>query len=78
MKRGEKSFYFDYAGVPYPQGLTGNELAYFNHDAIRALLFIGCNDSDNQAIVEALNAYLDKKTDLIRCTPEEWDDSDNS
>ena len=38
----------------YPQGLTGDQLAYFNHDAVRALNFIGCNDEDNQVLVDAL------------------------
>lgn len=72
MKRGGKEVFFDYGAVQYPQGLTGDQLAYFNHDAIRALLFIGCNDMDNQTVVAALNSYIEKNPDLIRCTPDEW------
>lgn len=73
VQHGEKTYYFDYGGVMYPQGLIGAQMAYFNHDAIRSISFIGCNDTDNQAIVKVLNDSLAKKTDLIRCTPEEWE-----
>lgn len=72
MNRGGKSYFFDYGGVMYPQGLTGDQMAYFNHGAIRALNYIGCNDEDNQAIVTALNKYLQEHPELLRCTPEEW------
>lgn len=72
VKRGSKTYFFDYGGVQYPQGLTGDQIAYFNHDAIRTLAYIGCNDSDNQIMVETLNAYIEKHEELARCTPEEW------
>ena len=73
VQRGEKNYYFDYGGVMYPQGLIGAQMAYFNHDAIRSISFIGCNDADNQAIVRMINDNLEKKDDLVRCTPEEWE-----
>lgn len=72
VKRGEKTFFFDYGGVPYPQGLIGDQLAYFNHENIRSLVYIGCNDSDNQTMVDVLNEYLTKHPDVERCTLEEW------
>ena len=71
LNRGGKTYYFDYGGVMYPQGLTGDQLAYFNHDAVRALNFIGCNDEDNQVLVDALNRYVEEHPDLVRCTAEE-------
>lgn len=73
MSRGGKNYFFDYGGVMYPQGLSGDQMAYFNHGAIRTLNFIGCNDSDNQAIVAALHKYVDAHPELEQCTPEEWD-----
>lgn len=76
VKRGNKTFFFDYAGVPYPQGLLGNQVAYFNHENIRTLSFIGCNDGDNQTIVDVLNDYLEKNPDVLRCTPSEWEEMD--
>lgn len=75
VKRGEKTYFFDYGGVQYPQGLSGDQLAYFNHEAIRSLAYIGCNDRDNQIMVETLNTYIEKHEELQRCTPEEWAES---
>ena len=77
LKRGEKTFYFDYGGVLYPQGLMGNEMAYFNHLDIRSLVFIGCNDADNQTVVQMLNDNLEKHPELERCTIEEWQAANN-
>ena len=72
-QRGGKTYYFDYGGVMYPQGLLGAQMAYFNQDAIRSISFIGCNDEDNQAIVKILNDNLEKNNELVRCTTEEWE-----
>ena len=66
-----KTVFFDYGGVPYPQGLTGDQLAYFNHDSVRSIYFVGCNDGDNQVITDALNAYLDKHDDIVRISSDE-------
>ena len=61
------------AGRMFPQGLTGDQLAYFNHDAIRSLSFIGCNDGDSQTVVNALHQYVEQHPELERCTPREWE-----
>lgn len=71
-ERGGKTFYFDYGGVLYPQGLVGAQMAYFNNDDIRAIAFIGCNDEDNQVILDAINDGLEKRTDLVRGSVDEW------
>lgn len=72
LQRGEKSVFFDYGAVPYPQGLTGDQLVYFNHDAVRSIYFIGCNDEDSQVMVNVLNEYLEKHENIVRMTPSEW------
>ena len=73
MERAGRSFFFDYAAVMFPQGLTGDQLAYFNHDAVRSLSFIGCNDGDSQTVVNALHQYVEQHPELERCTPREWE-----
>lgn len=73
---GQKIF-FDYGAVPYPQGLSGDQLAYFNHDSVRSIYFIGCNDGDNQVIVDALNAYLAQHENIVRISADEWNRENN-
>ena len=53
--------------------LTGDQLAYFHHDAVRSLSFIGCNDGDSQTVVNALHQYVEQHPELERCTPREWE-----
>ncbi len=75
VNHGDKIVFFDYAGVPYPQGLTGDQLAYFNHDGVRSIYYIGCNDGDNQVVTDSLNKYIEQHEDIVRVTPEEWNAS---
>lgn len=72
IPKGDKTFYFDYGAVMYPQGLLGARMAYFNQEDIRSITFIGCNDEDNQAIVKVMNENLAKNNSLIRISADDW------
>ena len=61
-----ETYYFDYGGALYPQGLTGDQMAYFNHDAIGRIFFEGYRDDDNDIMNEKLNEYVEGHPDLKR------------
>lgn len=58
--KGEEKF-FDYGGVQYPEGLSGEEIAYFNHDGVKKTIFEGYSDEDNKMMVEAIQEYKEKR-----------------
>ena len=60
------TFFFDYGGVPYPNGLTGDRMAYFNHDAIDRVFFEGYRDDENDIMTQRLNDYIKDTPDLKR------------
>lgn len=55
--KGEEVF-FDYAAARYPEGIEGDQLAYFNHDSIAKIVFEGFADDDNTIIVDNINHFL--------------------
>lgn len=52
--------FFDYAGVPYPEGVHDDKMGYFNHEAISKVIFEGFKDEEDQVIVDSINAFLEK------------------
>ena len=56
-QNGETVFY-DYGGVLYPDGLTGDRMAYFNHEAVDTVLFTGYDDEENRHCANNINRYL--------------------
>lgn len=70
---GDKGeYFFDYGAVPYPRGLTKDELVYFNHEQISSIYYIGCNDAENEHVENLLNDYIRDHMELKRISPEEW------
>lgn len=57
-KQDGQIVFFDYGAVLYPEGLTGDRMAYFNHDAISRILFSGYDDEENKNCAENINRYL--------------------
>ncbi len=54
---------FDYAGVIYPLGITGDdELYFFNRDAIDRLYFIGFQDGEELEFKEEVLSKLGELT----------------
>lgn len=66
IRNGESTVFFDYAGVPYPEGLMGDQVAYFNQDNIARLVFSGFSDIDNENVVDNINRWLEEHPDLHR------------
>ena len=52
------SRYFDYGGCLYPNGLTGDQVLYFQHKDIVEVVFEGYSDKDNEMMVKSIqDAY---------------------
>ena len=71
-KKG-KQFFFDYAGVPYPQGLTGDQMMYFNADTISKVFHEGFKDDDDHIITDEINEYLEAHPETLRGNADVWD-----
>lgn len=69
---GEEVF-FDYAGVPYPQGLISDDLLYFNHEDIAKVVFEGYKDDDDAVIVGNINKFIESHPNMIKGDPRNWE-----
>jgi len=58
VRAEDEVYFFDYSGVPYPNGLIGDRVAYFNHDSIEKVFFTGYSDDEDEIIVARLNEYI--------------------
>ena len=72
VKNGDKTYFFDYGGVLYPEGLTGDHMAYFNHDAVNKIVFSGYDDIENQNVVDTINDFLEANPDIEKGDPKNW------
>lgn len=72
VKRGDDTYFFDYGGVLYPEGLTGNEMLYFDHDGIIKVYFHGYADTENDVVVTSLNDYVENHPNINRADPLKW------
>ena len=73
VRNGSEEFFFDYGGVTYPEGLVGDQMAYFNADKINKVVFEGFNDIDNENMVENINQFLTENPGLKRGDPASWE-----
>lgn len=69
---GEKLFY-DYGSVLYPEGLTGDELLYFNREAIGETLFSGYHDDEDTIVCDLIGTFVQTHPDLNRPKPKPSD-----
>lgn len=72
VKRGDDTYFFDYAGVLYPEGLTSDQVAYFNQDGIVKVYFHGYRDDEDDTVATALKNYLETHPNLNRADPATW------
>ena len=72
VRNGAEEFFFDYGGVTYPEGLIGDQMAYFNADKISKVVFEGFSDIDDENMVENINRFLAENPDIKRGNPETW------
>ena len=67
-----KQFFFDYGGVLYPEGITGDQMAYFNHDDVESVFFRGCDDEENKGMTEAINRFVESHPEIVRGNAQNW------
>lgn len=67
-----RQYFFDYGGVLYPEGITGDQMAYFNHGDISSVFFRGCDDEENKGMTEAINQFVSSHPELLRGSAENW------
>lgn len=72
VKRGDDVYFFDYGGVLYPDGITSDQIVYFNADGIVKTYFHGYADDEDDNIQTALNEYLAANPNVNRVNPEKW------
>lgn len=72
VRKGEKEYFFDYGAVAYPEGLVGDQMAYFNHDQLAKVVFEGLKDEDDAVVVRNIYDYLDSHPGLERGSIEVW------
>ncbi len=74
VKNGENEYFFDYAGVLYPDGLISDQIVYFNHADIAKVVFEGYTDEDDRIVVDNINKYLEKHPDIERGSASTWEE----
>lgn len=72
VANGGRKYFFDYGGVLYPEGITGDQMAYFNHGDVSSVFFRGCDDEENKGMTEAINQYVSSHPDILRGSAENW------
>lgn len=72
VKKEDETYFFDYAAVLYPNGLTGDEIVYFNHESIAKVYSHGYVDDDNDVLVDAINRYIEETPHLKRADLSKW------
>ncbi|MGN0034376.1 MAG: DUF4176 domain-containing protein [Coriobacteriales bacterium] len=64
----EERHYYDYGGCLYPEGLMGDTVVYFNHDAVQKVYFTGYTDDEDKEVVSAIRETLER-LDLVKGDP---------
>lgn len=72
VKKDDEIFFFEYGGVPYPDGLISDKMAYFNHADISKVVFEGYRDVDDENMVENINRFLEEHPEIKRGSVEAW------
>ena len=67
-----RTFFFDYGAVPYPDGVQGDRMAYFQRESISKIVFEGYRDVDDENLTEAIERYIRENPDLLRGDPKTW------
>ncbi len=66
ISQEDQQVFFDYCAVQFPEGLLGDDVAYFQHDDIDKVVFTGHTDEDDQMVVRKINNYLEDNNGLQR------------
>ncbi len=77
IKKDDRIYFFDYAGVAYPEGLMGDEVAYFNHENISKLIFKGYSDIEDENVVDNINQYLFDNKNVVKGNVYDWRENES-
>jgi hypothetical protein len=72
VKNGDKEFFFDYGAVAYPEGLVGDQMAYFNQENISKVVFEGYRDDEDQVFSQRIQDYIESHPDIQKGTASNW------
>lgn len=72
VKNNGETYFFDYGGVLYPDGLVGDQMVYFNHDSIATVVFSGYEDEENEIMLGSIYNYLDNNPNIQKGDPKYW------
>ena len=72
VKNGDKEFFFDYGAVAYPEGLVGDQMAYFNQENIAKVVFEGYHDDDDAVFAQRIRDYLASHPDARKGNASDW------
>lgn len=72
VRNGDKEYFFDYGGVAYPEGLVGDQMAYFNEDKINKVIFEGYRDEEDANMIDSIREYLENNPDIVKGDPANW------
>ena len=53
--------YFDYGGCLYPEGMTGDQLMYFQESGISRIIHKGYSDEDDRLMVENIQETFERE-----------------
>lgn len=72
VKKDDTQYFFDYGAVLYPDGLTGDQMAYFQHESISKVVYEGYRDIDDENVVENINRFLQDNPNILRGNADTW------
>lgn len=72
VRKDEKEYFFDYGAVTYPEGLTGDQMVYFNHEQLEKIVFEGFRDEDDEVIVRNIHEYIISHPNLVKGSIDTW------
>ena len=71
VRNGDGLVFFDYGGVPYPEGLQDEKMAYFQHEAVVKVVHKGYHDDDDEMTVTKIMDYMKVHSDIPKGNVEE-------
>lgn len=74
VPKGDKTYFFDYAAALYPEGMTSDQVTYFNHENISKVVFEGYSDVDDENIAESINKFLDETEGVLKGDVSTWNE----
>ena len=64
VQNGDEQVFFDYAGVPHPEGLVGDQVFYFNNDGIGKVEFEGYRNEEDDTFDANVHTFIDNNPEI--------------